>query len=99
MRIDMQTPLMNSVPCSPAYADPDEPASQDTPGLSFIDPKTLKPRIPEGDAPALLHWGRKPVAVGEAGQGLHHGVIVSFQQIDTVAADQAVASPMRRLGM
>ena len=27
------------------------------------------------------------------------GVIVSFQQIDTVAADQAVASPMRRLGM
>ncbi|HPL79936.1 MAG TPA: hypothetical protein PKY40_13085, partial [Burkholderiaceae bacterium] len=30
---------------------------------------------------------------------LHPGVIVSFQQIDTVAADQAVASPMRRLGM
>jgi hypothetical protein len=29
----------------------------------------------------------------------HSGVIVSFQQIDTVAADQAVASPMRRLGM
>ena len=28
-----------------------------------------------------------------------NGVIVSFQQIDTVAADQAVASPMRRLGM
>jgi len=27
------------------------------------------------------------------------GVIVSFQQIDTVAAGQAVASPMRRLGM
>ncbi len=75
MRIDMQTPLMNSVPCSPAYADPDEPASQDTPGLSFIDPKTLKPRIPEGDAPALLHWGRKPVAVGEAGQGLHHALL------------------------
>ena len=34
-------------------------------------------------------------AVGEA----RGGVIVSFQQIDTVAADQAVASPMRRLGM
>lgn len=28
-----------------------------------------------------------------------YGVIVSFQQIDTVAAGQAVASPMRRLGM
>ncbi len=27
------------------------------------------------------------------------GVIVSFQQIDTVAAGQAVGSPMRRLGM
>jgi hypothetical protein len=27
------------------------------------------------------------------------GVIVSFQQIDTVAAGQAVACPMRRLGM
>ena len=31
--------------------------------------------------------------------GSRGGVIVSFQQIDTVAADQAVASPMRRLGM
>ena len=31
--------------------------------------------------------------------GSFTGVIVSFQQIDTVAAGQAVASPMRRLGM
>lgn len=30
---------------------------------------------------------------------LQIGVIASFQQIDTVAAGQAVASPMRRLGM
>ena len=37
--------------------------------------------------------------IGERLGKLLGGVIVSFQQIDTVAAGQAVASPMRRLGM
>ena len=49
-------------------------------------------------------WGKQAENAAEyLGKGSHvnivGGVIVSFQQIDTVAAGQAVGSPMRRLGM
>lgn len=50
--------------------------------------------------PEHLRRLRIPPPLCDAGKNLpHKEVIVSFQQIDTVAAGQAVASRMRRLGM
>ena len=47
----------------------------------------------------VLHRSLHPMPVAFQTDGDVGGVIVSFQQIDTVAAGQAVASPMPRLGM
>ena len=66
--------------------------------------KTWRFRYVLGGAAGDVRIGRYP-EIGVADARDRHfelrqlGVIVSFQQIVTVAAGQAVGSPMRRLGM